>query len=331
MIQIKSPLRLGFAGGGTDLDYYVNKFGGLILNTTISLYTYVTIEYIDNQIILESIDQKKKFRFDKTLYLELNGELDLLKGVYNRFVKEFKLEPFTFKVTTFSEVPLGSGLGGSSTLVVSLVKAFSRFLNISLNKYEIVNLSFKVEREDIGIAGGLQDYYSAVFKGFNFIKFSTNKCVLINQLNLDENIIKTIENSIVLYYTGIQRNASIIEKNKTILLYENITLESMHKIKKDVQLMKNAIILGDINEMANILDTSWREKKRLNKNVSNTEIDKIYKLALENGAYGGKLSGAGGGGFMFFIVDIKKKKRLIDILNHEKGNVIEFSFVKGEK
>ena len=329
IIRTKAPLRLGLAGGGTDLNTYCDNFGGYVLNGTISLYMHSSIEVLDNgKIILEALDMAQKVELLSTKKIALDGELVLFKGIYNRIIKEFDLEPLSFRLTTYSDVPSGSGLGGSSTLVVAVIKAFVEWLNLPLGEYDIAKLAFEIEREDIGIVGGAQDQYAATFGGFNFMEFYDKKRVIVNPLRIKNWIIDELEESMVLYFTNITREASQIEKEKKLLLHEKTSLDAMHEVKRDAILMKEYLLKGDIQNFAKILGSSWGSKKRVSSSMSNGEIDRVYTLAMECGAYSGKVSGAGGGGFMFFMVEPTKRLNLINELNKQQGEVVNFHFVK---
>jgi D-glycero-alpha-D-manno-heptose-7-phosphate kinase len=328
-IRSKAPLRLGLAGGGTDLDAYCDNFVGYVLNSTISLYVHCTIEAKDDgKIIFESTDIEQAVEVESSEFLELDGHMDLYKGIYNRIIKDYVKKPLSFNISTYSDVPSGSGLGGSSTLVVSVLKAFVEWLNLPLGEYDIARLAFDIEREDIGIVGGAQDQYAATFGGFNFMEFYDNKRVIVNPLRIKNWIIDELEASMVLYFTNITRQASQIEQEKKNLLDDEKSLTAMHEVKLDATLMKESLLKGDIENFAKILGKSWESKKRVSSSISNTEIDRVYDLAIANGAYNGKVSGAGGGGFMFFMVEPARKLQLIRELNKQQGRVINFEFVK---
>jgi D-glycero-alpha-D-manno-heptose-7-phosphate kinase len=329
IIRAKAPLRLGLAGGGTDLDVYASKYIGYVLNATISLYAHSVIEPLNNgKIIFESLDNNEKIELNSSEFLYLNGEMDLYKGIYNRIIKDFIKKPLSFKLTTYSDVPSGSGLGGSSTLVVSIIKAFVEWLNLPLGEYDIAKLAYEIEREDIGIVGGAQDQYAATFGGFNFMEFYGDKKVIVNPLRVKNWIIDELEESMILYFTGIRRSASVIEKEKENVIKKEKSLEAMHEVKQDAIKMKEYLLKGDIQNFAKILGKSWEAKKRVSNAISNNEIEKIYDLAIKNGAYSGKVSGAGGGGFMFFVVEATKKYNLIKLLNQQGGQVFNFHFTK---
>jgi D-glycero-alpha-D-manno-heptose-7-phosphate kinase len=325
----KAPLRLGLAGGGTDINTYCDKHGGYVLNTTISLYVHCTIEILSTSIIIfEALDMNESLKLKSESFLDLNNNMDLYKGVYNRLLKDFNLEPLSFKLTTYSDVPSGSGLGGSSTLVVAMLHTYIEWLNLPLGEYDIAKLAYEIEREDIGIIGGFQDQYSSTFGGFNFMEFYADKKAIINPLRIKSWILDELEDSIVLYFTNIQREASQLENEKKSLLTNKSSLDAMHEVKADSLLMKEALLKGEISKFSDILGKSWKAKKRVSKSVTNNEIDRIYDLAIECGAYSGKVSGAGGGGFMFFMIEPTKKLYLIKELNKEQGRVVNFEFTK---
>lgn len=329
VIRSQTPLRLGLAGGGTDINLYCDKYTGYVLNSTISLYIHCTlIPRDDNTIIFDSPDTNSYAKYDSKSHLENDGNLDIFKAVYNRIVKDFTYKPLSFSLHTYSDVPSGSGLGGSSTLVVGIIQAFTEWLNLPLGEYDIAKLAYEIEREDLGIVGGAQDQYAATFGGFNFMEFYDNKRVIVNPLRIKNWIASELESRVVLYFTNITREAKDIEEHKKGKLGDSKSLEAMHAIKQDAVAMKEALFRADFDTIAQILGKSWKSKKIISDIVSNDELDRIYNLAMENGAYSGKTSGAGAGGFMFFLVDPIKKYNLIKILNQQSGYVQDFSFTK---
>ena len=329
VIRSQTPLRLGLAGGGTDINLYCDKYTGYVLNATISLYIHCTlIPRDDNTIIFDSPDTNSYAKYDSKSHLENDGNLDIFKVVYNRIVKDFTHKPLSFSLHTYSDVPSGSGLGGSSTLVVGIIKAFTEWLNLPLGEYDIAILAYEIEREDLGIVGGAQDQYAATFGGFNFMEFYDNKRVIVNPLRIKNWIASELESRVVLYFTNITREAKDIEEHKKGKLGDSKSLEAMHAIKQDAVAMKEALFRADFDTIAQISGKSWKSKKIISDIVSNDELDRIYNLAMENGAYSGKTSGAGAGGFMFFLVDPIKKYNLIKILNQQSGYVQDFSFTK---
>lgn len=328
-IRSQTPLRLGLAGGGTDINLYCDTYTGYVLNATISLFVHCTlIERGDNKIIFDSPDTGGYCEHESTLNLENDGKLDIFKAVYNRIVKDYAKKPLSFSLHTYSDVPSGSGLGGSSTLVVGMLKVYAEWLNLPLGEYEIAKLAYEIEREDLGIVGGAQDQYAATFGGFNFMEFYADKRVIVNPLRIRNYIVSELESRVVLYFTNITREAKDIEEHKKGKLGDSKSLEAMHSIKQDAIDMKEALFRADFKRLGEILERSWRSKKTISEIVSNDELERIYHLAVSNGAYSGKTSGAGAGGFMFFLCEPTQKYRLCELLNKQGGYVANFSFIK---
>lgn len=328
-IRSQTPLRLGLAGGGTDINLYCDTYTGYVLNATISLFVHCTlIERGDNKIIFDSPDTGGYCEYESTLNFENDGKLDIFKAVYNRIVKDYAKKPLSFSLHTYSDVPSGSGLGGSSTLVVGMLKVYAEWLNLPLGEYEIAKLAYEIEREDLGIVGGAQDQYAATFGGFNFMEFYADKRVIVNPLRIRNYIVSELESRVVLYFTNITREAKDIEEHKKGKLGDSKSLEAMHSIKQDAIDMKEALFRADFKRLGEILERSWRSKKTISEIVSNDELERIYHLAVSNGAYSGKTSGAGAGGFMFFLCEPTQKYRLCELLNKQGGYVANFSFIK---
>jgi D-glycero-alpha-D-manno-heptose-7-phosphate kinase len=330
IIRSKAPLRLGLAGGGTDVSPYCDEYGGYVLNATIDMYAYCTIEVTNNNSIsFYAADRNEYFECPSEIFLPFDGVLDLHKGIYNRIIRDFNNNrPLSVKITTYSDAPAGSGLGSSSTMVVAILQAFVEYLNLPLGEYDIAHLAYEIERVDVGLNGGRQDQYAAAFGGFNFIEFYSEDRVIVNPLRVKSRIINELENSTVLYYTGASReSANIIkEQVKNAENKNEKSLNAMHDLKNDALLMKEAILKGNLGKFAEYLGKSWESKKRMAASISNSMIDEIYSVALDSGAYSGKVSGAGGGGFMMFMVDPVKRLRLIHELNKLPGEIMNFHF-----
>lgn len=326
----KAPLRLGLAGGGTDVSPYSDIYNGAVLNATIDQYAYCTIEEtFNNTITLIASDIDLKKRYSSSLNLPLDGHLDLHKGVYNRIVQNYGItKPLSFKITTYCDAPPGSGLGSSSTMVVAILKAFTEWLNLPLGDYDMAYLAYQIERVDLGLSGGKQDQYAATFGGFNFIEFYKDDRVIVNPLRIKRWIIDELEVSLVLYYTGESRSSDKIikEQQKNTREGKKLPTEATHRIKKNSYVMKDFLLKGDIIQFAKALGTEWENKKKMASSITNVKIEKIYDTAMKAGAYGGKVSGAGGGGFMIFTINPTKRINLIHALNQFNGRVLGFHF-----
>jgi D-glycero-alpha-D-manno-heptose-7-phosphate kinase len=332
IIRSKAPLRLGFAGGGTDVSPYCELYGGNVLNATIDMYAYCTIEVeLTNGIVLHAADRKEHIEFPLSSHLTIDGVLNLHKGVYNHIVKHFNNDkPIACKITTYSDAPAGSGLGSSSTMVVAIIAAFVELLNLPLGEYDIAALAFQIERQDLGLSGGRQDQYAATFGGINFMEFYENNRVIVNPLRIKDTIVNELENSIVLYYTGTSRDSAKIinEQINNTKKGNNASIEAMHAVKLDSLHLKEHLLKGNISAFAETLNHAWISKKKMAKAISNNSLEKIYDFAVEHGAYAGKISGAGGGGFMMFMVDPVMRIRLLEALQTLEGSVVNIHFTE---
>ncbi|MBK6836588.1 MAG: dehydrogenase [Bacteroidetes bacterium] len=329
IIRSKAPLRIGLAGGGTDVSPYSDLYGGAILNATIDLYAYASLEPLDNGKIEFCVDGTDKcYTTDSAKELELVDGFELFIGIYNRVIKQFNLEPLSFRLTSYVEAPQGSGLGTSSTIVVSLLGAFVEWLKLPLGNYDIAHLAYEIERVDLNMAGGKQDQYAATFGGFNFMEFLANDRVIVNPLALKPKVLFELEFNLLLYFTATQRlSAQIINDQVKNVESKNVgAIDAMHHLKEQAIMMKEHLLRGDLNKIGEVLHFGWQNKKQMAKSISNTLIDDIYTEALKNGATGGKISGAGGGGFMFFYCPAVTKIKVARSLEQFGGRVQSFKF-----
>ncbi|MFN8236568.1 MAG: dehydrogenase [Chitinophagales bacterium] len=324
IIRSKAPLRIGLAGGGTDVSPYSDIYGGAILNATISLYAYASIKPRDDgKIVLHAIDRNEIIEFQSAEQLPIDGKLDLAKGVYNRIVKDFIKKPLSFEINTYVDAPPGSGLGSSSTLVVAILGAFVEWLKLPLGEYDIAHLAYSIEREDLKMAGGKQDQYAATFGGVNYMEFYANDKVIVNPLRIKSKYLHELEHNLVLFYTQTSRLSSEIiqQQADNVNAKKTSSIEAMHQLKEQSILMKEAILRGEVDNIGKILHDGWMHKKQMAEGISNPSIDAIYEAALKAGATGGKISGAGGGGFMIFYAPYIHKYKLIEQLNTLGGKV----------
>jgi len=325
----RAPLRIGLAGGGTDVSPYSDEFGGAILNTTISQYALASIEPIEeNGIILQALDRKEEQRFEWSSELPINGTLDLLKGVYNRIQKDYGLPLTNFRLSTYVDAPAGSGLGTSSTLVVAIIGAFAEMLKLPLGEYDIAHYAFEIERQDLGLAGGKQDQYAATFGGVNFMEFYGGDKVIVNPLRIKQEYLSELENNLVLYFTSTSRESATIikEQQKNVLDKNEKSIEAMHQLKEQARMMKEALLKGRLHEFGEVLDFGFQQKRKMAHNISNLHIENIYEAAKKAGATGGKISGAGGGGFMTFYCPGNTRYKVIETLNTFGGEVKPYQF-----
>lgn len=332
IVRSRAPLRLGLAGGGTDVSPYCDIHGGCVLNATIDRYAYAVIKLIDtSEIRFIASDQQLKRVFKVDEPLVQSDVLHLHIAVYRHVMINFNGGVFIpLELSTFCDAPLGSGLGSSSTLVVAMIRGFVELLNLPLDDYTIANLAFRIERVECGFQGGRQDQYSATFGGFNFMEFSDGNRAVINPLRVKNWILCELEASLLLFYTGVSReSARIIEdQSNNVKFGLSNALDAMHGIKNEAVLMKECLLRGDFQGIIESMRTGWESKKRSAKSVSNVYIDDIYNAAINAGAAAGKVSGAGGGGFMLFFVPTERRMEVVRALGNYNGQVSNCHFVK---
>jgi D-glycero-alpha-D-manno-heptose-7-phosphate kinase len=327
----KAPLRIGLAGGGTDVSPYSDLYGGTILNATISLFAHATIEPLaEDKIILEAADRTEFQTYDFAQVLPINGQLDLLKGVYNAVQKDYGTIKGGFKLSTFVDAPAGSGLGTSSTLVVAIIGAFAEMMRLPLGEYDIAHYAYEIERNQLKLAGGKQDQYAATFGGVNFMEFYGDDKVIVNPLRIKQQYLFELENNLLLYYTSTSReSAKIIEQqSKNVVDKKEGSIEAMHQLKQQAQRMKEALLRGKLNEFGEILDYGYQQKRKMAEGISNSLMEEIYETAKSAGATGGKISGAGGGGFMIFYCPGNTKFGVIKSLERFGGQHKNYQFVE---
>lgn len=327
----RAPLRIGLAGGGTDVSPYSDTYGGAILNATISLYAHASIETIDeNVIIIQAADRQEEQRFEWSNELPINGTLDLAKGVYNRIQKDYGIPQIGLKLTTYVDAPAGSGLGTSSTLVVAIIGAFVEMLRLPLGEYDIAHYAYEIERNDLQLAGGKQDQYAATFGGVNYMEFYEGDKVIVNPLRIKQQYLNELENNLVLYFTATSRESAkiITEQVKNVNQKNEKSIEAMHQLKEQARMMKEALLKGRLHEIGEILDFGFKQKRQMASNISNSSIEELYEAAKKAGATGGKISGAGGGGFMTFYCPNNCRYNVIGALKNFGGEIKNYQFTQ---
>lgn len=332
LIRARAPLRLGLAGGGTDVSPYCDIHGGYVLNATIDRYAYAVIKTLDEPVVkFIATDKNEEVVLPIDSQFVLDGSLNLHKAVYRRIIDKYNDgNPIALELSTYSDAPVGSGLGSSSTLVVVMIKAFVELLNLPLDDYTIASLAFDIERIDCGLQGGRQDQYSATFGGFNFMEFYAEGRTVVNPLRVKNWILCELEASLVLFYTGVSRESAkiIADQSNNMKQGHEDAMGAMHGLKREALVMKECLLKGDFQGIVDSMLLGWENKKRSAKSVSNPLIDEIYNESINAGALAGKVSGAGGGGFMMFFVPPEKRMNLIRTLNRYEGQVSNCHFTK---
>jgi len=325
LIRAKAPLRLSFAGGGTDIRTFFEQEGGCVLNATINRFAWGSLRpRQDKQIQIESVDFGFSLNLDTESEIVYDGKLDLVKAVIRNLGGQ---DSTGFDLFLHSDAPPGSGLGSSSTLMVSLVGLLKEFKSLPLTDYEISNLAYSIEREQLGIKGGMQDQYAATFGGFNFIEFFQDR-VIVNPLRVRQDVINELEHNLLLCYTGTTRASDHIIDDQ-IRRYHRLEDDTLSGLRHQKQLaveMKNTLLRGRLNEFGALLHAAWEYKKKMSPRISNARIDEMYDAAQREGALGGKITGAGGGGYMVFYCQFDRKHRVAELLSKMGGLPTGYAF-----
>ena len=322
IFRAKAPLRISFGGGGTDLSPYVEEHSGCTLSCTIDKYCYATIMPRNHDITVHSLDYNFFAVYEPTQKLDYDGKLDLVKGVLNYMNIQEGAEIFLH-----SDVPVGSGLGASSTMTVALLGAANSWKQLTLTDYELAEIAYLVEREDVGIKGGKQDQYAATFGGFNYIEFFKDRTV-VNPLRVEPAILNELQYRLILCYTGKRRvYAGIIEDQTQRYEAGNFdTVSALNTTKRLATDMKNALLLGKIDDLGELLEEGWQAKRKFSNKISDPEIDEILDIARKNGAIGGKLLGAGGGGYFLLLCENDKWHKVTEAITRSGHKKVDFAF-----
>jgi D-glycero-alpha-D-manno-heptose-7-phosphate kinase len=323
VIRSKAPLRVSFAGGGTDIRSFFDQEGGCVLNATINRYAWGSLRpRQDKKIQIESVDFGFSLSFEADAELAYDGRLDLAKAAIRNLDGQAS---DGFDLFLHSDAPPGSGLGSSSTLMVTLVGLLQKFKNLPLTDYEISQMAYTIERDHMGIKGGMQDQYASTFGGFNFIEFEKDR-VVVNPLRISADVINELEHNLLLCYTGSTRASDRIIDDQ-VRRYQGQDVDALTGLRKQKQLaieMKNAVLQRRLNDFGALLDCAWQFKKKMSSKISSPRIDEIYEEAKRHGALGGKITGAGGGGYMLFYCQFEKKHCVAEAL--KKMDVVPTPF-----
>lgn len=318
-VRARAPLRLGLAGGGTDLSPYCDQFGGAVLNATIDRFAFAHIDLNpEGRLAFRARDIGVEEVMDPCLPAPDHGELALHRAVYRHVVQTWLGgETPALTVSTTSDAPAGSGLGSSSALVVALVEAFRVALDLPLGPYDVARLAYRIERVELGLSGGRQDQYAAAFGGVNYIEFLAEDRVVVNPLRVRRAYLAELESSLVICFTGQSRRSETIinEQVRGLTDLDAAVLDGMHRLKQDATAMKDAVLEGDMRRIARVMMRSWEAKKMTASGIATPLVDQLFNVAMREGAWGGKVSGAGGGGFLMFCTDPENRYRLTAALN----------------
>jgi D-glycero-alpha-D-manno-heptose-7-phosphate kinase len=318
----RAPLRLSFAGGGTDVSPYPERFGGAVLSATIDKYAFASVrKRRDARVVITSLDYGVVAHYPRTR-LRRDGTLDLVKTVVRRAGPRSGLELFLH-----SDAPPGTGLGSSSTMVVALLGSLALAAGQRAESYTLAERAYVFEREDAGVPGGRQDQYAAVFGGFNYIEFERD-AVIVNALRIPPEVINELEYRLLLCYLGQTRASFQIIESQTAAVErgDEAVLDAMHALKAHAADMKQMLLRGRLDEFGESLHEAWETKKRLEPRMSAPRIDEMYAAARRAGALGGKMPGAGAGGFFFLLCRADRRHRVAEAVERHGGKITDFGF-----
>jgi D-glycero-alpha-D-manno-heptose-7-phosphate kinase len=329
VVRSKAPLRISFAGGGTDVSPYPEEKGGAVLNCTIDKFAYVTLETVPDRggsLSVESLDYNLSADFGRSSDMVYDGKLDLPKAAVNVMMRGAGRRPEGFRLLLHSDAPPGTGLGTSSTMCVALVGAFQRHLREPWTPYEVAELAYRIERAELGMKGGRQDQYAAAFGGFNFMEF-TGARTIVNPLRISSETVNELAYRLLLCYTGTGHfsNDIIERQQQSYTEKRGETVEALDATKQLAVDMKNELLRGNLDEMGRLLDSGWEFKKKFTEGISNPQIDGLYARARDAGALGGKLVGAGGGGYILLFCDSSRRAQVAKAVTLAGGRVTDFA------
>ncbi len=325
--RAKAPLRVSFAGGGTDVPPFPSREGGLVLSATINRYAYGALSpRADDRIHIESVDFGLEVDFAHQDELSFDGKLDLVKAAILKLGRDRKQG---FDLFLHSSAPPGSGLGSSSAVIVTLIGLLKDYHGLALTDYEIAQLAYTVEREDLQIRGGLQDQYAATFGGFNYIEFEADR-VIVNPLRISADVVHELEHNMLLCFTGRTRASDHIIEDQAARFIDGDerATEGLRLQKKLARQMKDALLRRHLTEFGELLGTAWQYKKQMSPRITTSFIDEAYDQAIRAGALGGKVTGAGGGGYMLFFCPFHRKHKVAEALVAMGAPVTEFEFAR---
>ncbi|MDH5560364.1 MAG: CBS domain-containing protein [Deltaproteobacteria bacterium] len=320
--RARSPVRISFGGGGSDLTHFFADEGGAVINTTISLYSHATLRVRDDeQIFIHSRDLGESLHApDLPGLFSHKGKFGLVQSLLKAVHPGFGFELFLH-----SDFPLNSGLGGSAVVSASVLGCFNQFRQDKWDLHELAELAFQAERLYLGVAGGWQDQYATVFGGFNFMEFRMDQNI-VHPLRIHPDILFELEESLILCDTGVPHDSGDIHQDQRQQMKQESTRT---KVQSNVELtyrMRNHLLRGRLLQFGQCLHEAWQFKRQFSSKISNARLDNIYDNALKHGAISGKLLGAGGGGFFIFYVPPFRKHELINSLEEVGLKIRPFRF-----
>ena len=325
MLIGRSPVRISFAGGGTDLPAYYEQFGGAVLSAAINKYFYTILgKRTDGRIQIISSDLRVFNTWQDVANMKIEGSgLEIPLAVLKDLGCDCSVDLFLA-----SEIPPGTGLGSSASVCVNILKTMTTYFNQPISKYALAERAFHVARNVLGRHIGKQDEYAAAFGGLNIINFEPKGTVVVTPVNVDSGFLQELQNNLLLFFVGSAHNSWTIleEQEKSTRSHKGQALDALHEVRSLVDRMRVAIEGSDLNEVGLLMDEAWAAKKRISSKISSERIDRLYDIAKQSGALGGKITGAGGGGFLLFCCDPARQDSVRAALASEGVKEMAFGF-----
>lgn len=325
MLIVRTPVRISFAGGGTDLPAYYEQFGGAVLSTAINKHFYTILQKrSDGKVQVISSDLRVIETWEDIERMTIKGsELEIPLCVMKDLGSAVSVSLFLA-----SEIPPGTGLGSSASVCVNVLKTLSTYLGVAMSKYQLAERAFHITREILGKPVGKQDEYAASFGGINFIRFNPDESVDVEPLDLDPELVRELQANLMLFFTGAAHHSWTIlkEQEQSTNAKRGMAIESLHEIRHLADEMRSSLKLGNLEEFGALLHKGWQAKKRISDKISTSRIDEMYGLARECGAVGGKITGAGGGGFLLLYCPRERQQNVRERLTSLDAREMSFEF-----
>ncbi|HEY6766983.1 MAG TPA: hypothetical protein VI386_19665 [Candidatus Sulfotelmatobacter sp.] len=325
MLIGRSPVRISFAGGGTDLPAYYEQFGGAVLSTAINKYFYTILgKRADGRVQVISSDLRVFETWQDISAMKLEGSgLEIPLAVLKDVSSDISVDLFLA-----SEIPPGTGLGSSASVCVGILKTLTTYLDRPLSQYDLADRAFHITRDALGRHVGRQDEYACAFGGLNFITFERDGLTRVEPIKMDARLMQELQSNLMLFFTGSARHSWTIleEQEESTRAHKGAAVEALHEVRSLADRMRAALESGDLGAFGSLLDEAWQAKKRVSEKISNSRIDHLYEVARRHGASGGKITGAGGGGFLLLYCELSRQSAVRDALIVEGVQEMAFAF-----
>jgi D-glycero-alpha-D-manno-heptose-7-phosphate kinase len=325
MLIVRTPVRISFGGGGTDLPAYFEQYGGAVLSTAINKYFYTVLcRRNDDKIQVISSDLRTCETWQDISRMSIEGsELEIPLAALKELLCDVSVDLFLS-----SEIPPGTGLGSSAAVCVNVLKTLTTYLRIPYSRYQLAERAYHIARNVLKKPVGKQDEIAAAFGGLNFVRFERDGRVDVQPLDLEPSILSELESNLMLFFTGAAHHSWTIlkEQEKSSADPAGVAVDALHQIRSLADRMRNALIRGDLHTFGCLLDEGWQAKKQVSRKISTSRIDELYSLAKASGAVGGKITGAGGGGFLLLYCEKRKQDAVRTAFGEQGIREMQFEF-----